>query len=116
MLEAVEVQPPWFYNVAARLYTGLHIVERMGSPYFNVLVSSVPGPSTPLYIGGARILGLHPFGPVYDGMLLNITVIGREDSLDLGLVACRHGVPQLDTIARALPDALKEMRGTMRID
>ena len=86
MLDAVEVPPPWFYNIAARLYTGLHVVERMERPFFNVLVSSVPGPPTPLYFGGARILGMHPFGPVYDGMLLNITVIGREDSLDLGLV------------------------------
>jgi WS/DGAT/MGAT family acyltransferase len=116
MLDAVEVPPPWFYNIAARLYTGLHVVERMERPFFNVLVSSVPGPPTPLYFGGARILGMHPFGPVYDGMLLNITVIGREDSLDLGLVACRHGVPEARTIADGLPVALEELRRAMGIE
>lgn len=116
MLEAAEVPPPWFYNLAARLYTGLHVVERMKHPFFNVLVSSVPGPPSPLYFAGARIVGLHPLGPVYDGMLLNITVIGREDALDIGLVACRRGVPELGTMADALPEALVALQRAFGLD
>lgn len=110
LLDAVEVPPPWLYHALARLYTGLHVIERMERPFFNLLVSSVPGPPTPLYFAGARILGLHPMGPVYDGMLLNITAIGREDALDLGLVACRRGVPELSSIAEGLPEALEELQ------
>jgi len=113
MLNMVEVLPPWVYNVMARLYTGLHVVERMERPFFNVLVSSVPGPPAALYFAGARILGLHPLGPVYDGMLINITAIGREDALDVGLVACRRGVPELEEIARELPRALDDLRSAL---
>jgi WS/DGAT/MGAT family acyltransferase len=116
LLEAAEVPPPWFYNLVARLYTGLHVIERMERPFFNVLVSNVPGPPTPLYFAGARILGLHPIGPVYDGMLLNITAFGREEALDIGLVACRQGVPKLGTIADALPTALGELRSALGLD
>jgi diacylglycerol O-acyltransferase len=116
MLDVVEVLPPWIYNVMARLYTGLHVIERMERPFFNVLVSSVPGPPAALYFAGARILGLHPLGPVYDGMLINITAIGREDTLDVGLVACRQGVPGLEEIARELPRALEDLRSALGLE
>jgi WS/DGAT/MGAT family acyltransferase len=108
MLEWADIPAPWLFHVLARLYVQIHFIERI-KPFFNILVSSVPGPPIPLYFAGARITGLHPLGPVYDGMLLNVTAIGREDSLDVGLLACRKGVPDLWEIAEGLVKALDEL-------
>ena len=72
--------------------------------------TSVPGPPIPLTFAGAPITGIHPFGPVYDGMLLNITAIGREKSVDIGLVACRDGVPELWSLVEGMEEALRELQ------
>jgi len=110
MMEWADLPPPWFFHAFARLYTGLHVVERMQAPFMNVLVSSVPGPAADLRFAGARVVGLHPLGPIYDGMLLNVTAISLNGSLDIGVVACREGVQGLDEITQHLPRALADLQ------
>jgi WS/DGAT/MGAT family acyltransferase len=108
LLEWTEVFSPFLFSLAARAYVDLGIAEWM-SPFFNLVVSNVPGPPMPLHFGGARLLGIHPLGPIYDGLTINITAISREDGLDIGLVACRERIPDLWEIADALPEALAEL-------
>jgi diacylglycerol O-acyltransferase len=78
-------------------------------PLWNVIVSNVPGPPVPLYIAGARLVGLFPLGPIYEGIGLNLTVISREESLDVGIVACREMVPDVADLAALLALALEEL-------
>jgi diacylglycerol O-acyltransferase len=84
------------------------LVERI-PPLWNVIVSNVPGPPVPLYVAGARLVGLFPLGPIYEGIGLNLTVISREESLDVGVVACRESVPDVDDLAALLAPALDEL-------
>ncbi len=108
-LELLELLWPPVLSMAARLYAGLHLAERL-PPVCNLLVSNVAGPPVPLYFGGARLVALYPFGPLYDGMGLNVTVVSCEGSLGFGLVACRESVPDLSDLAAAIPEALTELR------
>jgi diacylglycerol O-acyltransferase len=104
----LDVPPPLVFSFVARAYIGLRLVDRM--PLMcNLLVSSVNGPPSALYFGGARIVGLYPLGPVYDGMALNVTALRCGDSLDVGLVACRGVIRDLWEIADAMPEALAEL-------
>jgi diacylglycerol O-acyltransferase len=92
----------------ARLYGGLQLAERL-PPACNLLVSNIAGPPMPLYLGGARLVALYPFGPIYDGMALNITVLSCEGSLDFGLVACPESRLDVWDLAAAISDALAEL-------
>jgi WS/DGAT/MGAT family acyltransferase len=113
LAEWADVPSPFVFSLIARAYMALGIGERI-SPFFNVVVSNVPGPPMPLYFGGARLLGLHPLGPIFDGYTLNFTAISREDSLDIGLVACRERLPEIWEIASALPEALAELAASVQ--
>ena len=62
-----------------------------------------------LYLAGARLVALHPLGPVYEGLGLNVTAISREDAIDIGLVAWREHVPDLDALARGIGAAIAEL-------
>ena len=108
LAEWLDVPPPLVFSLIARAYTGLGLVDRLPL-VCNVLVSSVNGPPSALYFGGARLVGLYPLGPVYDGMALNVTAIRCGDSLDVGLVACRGLIRDLWEIANAMPEALAEL-------
>jgi hypothetical protein len=96
------------FSLLAAAYLDLHLAERI-DPICNLVVSSVPGPPRPLHLAGARLLGIHPLGPIYSGMALNLTAIGCADSLDIGLVACRGRMPDLWDLADAIPEALDEL-------
>ncbi len=92
----------------ARAYSAFDLWRRM-SPLCNLVVSNVPGPPVPLYLGGARLVGIHPLGPIFDGATLNITVLSRENDLDFGIVACGERIPDPWPLARGIEQALDEL-------
>ena len=71
------------------------------SPPFNIIISNVPGPTQPIYYGGARLDGNYPLSIALDGQALNITLSNNAGNLDFGLVGCRRSVPHLQQIGRA---------------
>ena len=78
-------------------------------PVINLIVSNVPGPPWPLYLAGARLVAIHPLGPVFDDCGLNLTVISYLDHIDFGFIACRELVPDVDDLAALVPEALSEL-------
>lgn len=78
-------------------------------PAANLVVSSVPGPPVPLYLAGARLVGLHPIGPLVEGIPLNLTAVSREHDVDVGVVSCPDLLPDVAGLAARLPAALAEV-------
>jgi WS/DGAT/MGAT family acyltransferase len=99
---------PAMSGAAMRIYSTLKLAERHPVVH-NLVVSNVPGPPVPLYFLGARITGMFPLGPVFHGAGLNITVMSRENQLDVGLIACTELVPDVWSLAETFPDALDEL-------
>jgi len=95
---------------AARLVSRLRVFDRLNNALFNVVISNVPGPHVPLYLAGARVVGVWPMGPIIDGAALNITVMSYLDSVNFGLTACREVAPDLGDLARAVEEAMDELR------
>ncbi|WP_433678229.1 WS/DGAT/MGAT family O-acyltransferase [Nocardia sp. CA-119907] len=76
---------------------------------FNIAISNVPGPRTPVHLGGARLDAVYPLSFPFEGQALNITLTSNADNLDFGLVACRRAVPHLDRLVTHLDDGLAEL-------
>ncbi|OYD61372.1 WS/DGAT/MGAT family O-acyltransferase [Rhodococcus sp. OK302] len=72
----------------------------------NVMISNVPGPSTPLYWNGARLTALYPLSIPVDGQALNITCTSTDDEIAFGLTACRRALPPLAPLLDHLDDEL----------
>jgi diacylglycerol O-acyltransferase len=103
-----EFAAPTTFSLAARMYTGLRLSERHPVIH-NLVISNVPGPPFPLYFAGAKLVGLNPLGPIFDGAGLNITVLSYVDNIDWGFIACRELMPELWDLAEAIPDAQAEL-------
>jgi hypothetical protein len=56
------------------------------------------GSPVPLYLAGARVVAMFPFGPLMEGAGLNITVLSNDGSMNIGLIACPDLVPGLDDL------------------
>ncbi len=63
-----------------------------------------------LYFGGARLLALHPLGPVYDGVGLNITVVSSAHTIDFGFVTCPDVISDIESLAAGVPDEFAMLR------
>jgi diacylglycerol O-acyltransferase len=99
---------PNLFAAAARLYTGMKLADRH-RPVANLVISNVPGPDFPLYLGGSQMLGMFPLGPVMDGMGLNITIMSYRGVLYWGFASDARAVPRLWDVAAAVPHALNEL-------
>ncbi len=93
--QGAQATSPLLATAAARLASRLRWADRARLLPFNVVISNVPGPRTPMYLSGARMENYIPVSIVTDGMGLNITVHSYLDRLDFGLIACRELVPDL---------------------
>jgi diacylglycerol O-acyltransferase len=78
-------------------------------PAFNVVISNVPGPETPLYFRGYRLEATYPLSIPFHGYALNITVQSYAGMLDFGFIGCRDTLPHLQHLAVYAAEAVDEL-------
>lgn len=94
------------------LYAEANLSEKH-APFANIMLSSMPGPSFPLYCGGAKVQSAFPYGPIFDGSLLNISAISYMDKVNCGIVSCPDSFERVDDLANALSNSLTELEKTI---
>jgi diacylglycerol O-acyltransferase / wax synthase len=72
----------------------------------NVASASIPGPPTPLYLSGARILEVFPLLPLIANEPLGIGALSYAGGLYIGIVVDRDAVPDLNVLAAAIGEEL----------
>ena len=82
-------------------------------PMFNITISNVPGPTTPLYFRGARLEAIYPASIVTHGQALNITCESYAGFMDFGFTGCHTSVPSLQKLAVYSAEALEELEAAI---
>jgi diacylglycerol O-acyltransferase / wax synthase len=93
--------PPTLHALAARLMAGRR--------WFNLVVSNVPGPQVPMYIGGARLLATYPIMPLSENTALSVAVTSLAGTMGFGLTGDWDGVPDIDFLAAAVDESLDDL-------
>jgi hypothetical protein len=78
-------------------------------PIANLVISNVPGPDFPLYLGGAELECGFPLGPVMEGMGVNITIMSYRGIMYWGIISCPETMPKVWGLTAAIPLALDEL-------
>jgi diacylglycerol O-acyltransferase / wax synthase len=76
-------------------------------------VTNVPGPQSPLYAAGAVMEQTYPVPPLLPGHALAIGVTSYDGQVFYGVTADRDRVPDADTFAVCLSEALDELLDTV---
>jgi WS/DGAT/MGAT family acyltransferase len=90
--------PPTILSQAARL--------QPRQPFFNLVVTNVPGPQFPLYLLGRRLQVLYPVVPLAQRQALGIAVMSYDGHLGFGLLGDYDALPDLELIAQELKGAV----------
>jgi WS/DGAT/MGAT family acyltransferase len=93
--------PPTILSQAARL--------QARQPFFNLVVTNVPGPQFPLYLLGRRLRVLYPVVPLAQRQALGIAVMSYDGHLGFGLLGDFDALPDLDKIALDLQWAIAKL-------
>ena len=107
--DVTELTPPAIFNLASRMYSRAGLAERL-PPIHNLVISNVPGPPIPLYVAGARLVAVYPFGPLIEGSGLNITVLSNMGSMDIGVIGCPDIAPHIESIADGIVAGIERLR------
>jgi diacylglycerol O-acyltransferase / wax synthase len=93
--------PPTILSQAARL--------QARQPFFNLVVTNVPGPQFPLYLLGRRLEVLYPVVPLAQRQALGIAVMSYDGHLGFGLLGDYDALPGLEEIAEDLRWAIASL-------
>jgi diacylglycerol O-acyltransferase len=76
---------------------------------FNLVVSNIPGPSEQLYLRGCPLQRIYPVVPLADRHTVSVGMTTVCDRACFGVYADREALPDADTLARDIDDALTEL-------
>jgi len=94
--------PPTLHSLGARVASGL------SRHMFNLVVTNVPGPQSPLYLDGSRMLAGYPVIPLARGQALSIGLTSYNGRVYYGLYGDRAAMHDLDVLGQCLLDSLAE--------
>jgi len=79
----------------------------------NLVVSNIPGPQQPFYLGGQRLREFFPVVPLNPAnQCLNVGVVSYDGGVWFGLTGDRELVPSVAIAARMLEEGLAELLGS----
>jgi WS/DGAT/MGAT family acyltransferase len=76
---------------------------------FNLVVTNVPGPQFPLYVGGHELLDVFPMVPLAPNQRLGIALMSYNGAINFGLIGDYDSMPDLEDFARHLAESLEEL-------
>jgi diacylglycerol O-acyltransferase len=79
---------------------------------FQISITNVPGPQSPLYAAGARMLRTYPIPPLLPNHALAIGVTSYDGAVFYGITADRDLVPDADVLGQCVTEALAELLDT----
>jgi diacylglycerol O-acyltransferase len=99
------------YTALTLAPAAFHLLTGMAPKWqtFNVVISNVPGPSSPRYWNGAKLEGMYPVSIAMDRMALNMTLTSYNGQVEFGLIGCRRTLPSLQRMLDYLEDGLAEL-------
>ncbi len=94
---------PTLHSMGARLGSA------MSRRLFNLIITNVPGPQQPLYVGNARMLSAYPVMPLARGQAVSIGLTSYDGGVYFGLNGDRDAMPDLDLLGQCLVDSLADL-------
>lgn len=102
--------PSELASMAGRMYTRTHADDFLEHPPFNLVITNVPGPPTPLYLGGAQLLHTYGMAPLIDGLGLLMVIFSQAGNVSLGVIACQKLVPDIDILMEGLQGSWETLK------
>lgn len=103
-----ELVPFGLAGVAARFYSR-SAIAKLHNPFFNLVITNVPGPQFPVYLAGHKLLVNMGTAPIFDGMGLIMPVFSYNGVISISPTSAANLMPDLDDFTRFLRESANEL-------
>ena len=93
------------------LALGTQAAFRIRQPLVQTVTTNVPGPRSPLYLLGRRLMALHPYVPIGNAVRISVAILSYVDSVSFGVTADYDSLPDLDVFVEGIGRSLAELSG-----
>ncbi len=93
---------------------GARVASSFSQRVFNVMITNAPGPQYPLYLGGARLVGMYPVSPLLKNQALSVALTSYDGKIYYGLNADRDAMPDVHVLTSLLHESLEELSDASR--
>lgn len=113
--EAREMSRNALMDAGILIFGAWEFLERSGLEWavpasYNVLLSNIHGPvGDEMYMLGSRLIACYPISTFLPGTNLNVTVLSHGNSIDFGLLADKHAMPDVDRVAGFIEKRFAEL-------
>lgn len=108
LMELAEMVPFGLAGVASRFYCEQSLAKHH-KPFFNLVITNVPGPQIPLYLNGHKLLANMGTAPLFDSMGLMITVCSYMGTVSLSPTSSDNLMPDIAKFSRYLRESANEL-------
>ena len=112
LIDYAEFIPFALGSQATRMYTRMN-VSSYHRPFFNLVITNVPGPQVPLYMNGHKMLAHMGMAPVFDGMGLIMPVFSYNGVISISPTVAANVMPDVDLFTKYIRKAANQLEASV---
>lgn len=93
----------------APISLGVRLAARLPQHSIVTVTTNVPGPRTPMYVLGGKVLELLPFVPIAVRLRIGVAVLTYHDTAVFGVTADFTTVPDVDVLVEGIEHTIAEL-------
>ncbi len=101
--------PSTLASLASRLYTSMKLSETH-SPFYNLVITNVPGPAMPLYLNGAKVVSHFGTAPLFDGLGLLLVIFSYAGKISISATSTPDIVPDMVAFLACFQESFAELK------
>jgi diacylglycerol O-acyltransferase / wax synthase len=91
------------------LALGTRLASRVPQRNLTTVTTNVPGPQTPLYASGQRMLECFPYVPLAGTVSIGVAIFSYDGALNFGVTGDYDKAPDIDLLCRGIEDGVQQL-------
>ncbi len=106
--QIMEFVPSEVAAMAGRLYLRMGL-SKLHNPFFNLIITNVPGPPIPLYLNKFKLQRMYGLGAAMDGLGLMIIIFSYAGTISLSVTGDTNALTDMEFFTSCLREAYNEL-------
>lgn len=106
--QIMEFVPSQLAATAGRVYLKMGL-SKLHNPFFNLVITNVPGPPIPLYLDGFEMKNLYGFGPVVHGMGLMVIIFSYAGNVSITVTSDEEITKDVHELTDYIRESVEEL-------
>lgn len=91
------------------LAMGARAAARATQTNVNTVTTNVPGPQTPMYARGRRMIEAFPYVPLSNGVRVGVAIFSYDGQLNYGVTGDYDTAPDIDVVCRGIEAGMQQL-------